>query len=85
MANEHNPGEFIGAADDVVCSLARLGELIQETQELERCLADEERKWGITPDRSRPITERMAAFGASQETIDAVAMRLEALALRFDI
>lgn len=84
MARVDSPGEFIEAADEVACLLVQLEELIQETQELERHLADEERKWGITPDRSKPITERMAAFGASQEAIDAVALRLEALALRFN-
>jgi hypothetical protein len=85
MAKDQSAVEFIDAADEVAYSLVQLDELIQETQELEQCLVDEERKWGIAPDRSKPIVERMAAFGASQETVDAVAKRLEALALRFDL
>ena len=75
--------EFIELADEVASALDQLDQLIEETRELEQCMADEERKCGITPDRSKPITERMAAFGASQETINSVAERLDAIALRF--
>jgi hypothetical protein len=84
MPEEHSPGEFIESANDVAGALGQLDQLIEETQELERCLADQERKCGITPDRSKPITERMAAFGASQQSIDLVAERLDAIALRFN-
>jgi len=81
---EEQSSAYIEDANEVACALDRLNELIQETQELEQCLADEERKWGITPDRSKPITERMAAFGASQEIIDSVAEKLEAITLHFN-
>ena len=81
---EEQSHAYIEATNEVDSALGRLDRLIQETQEIERCLADEERKRGITPDRSKPITERMAAFGASQEIIDSVAERLEAMASRFN-
>ena len=81
---EEQSHAYIEATNEVDSALGRLDRLIEETQEIERCLADEEMKRGITPDRSKPITERMAAFGASQEIIDSVAERLEAMALRFN-
>ena len=76
--------ELIESADEVAGALDQLNQLIEETRELEQCLADEERKCGIMPDRSKPITERMAAFGASRENIDLVAKRLDAIAVRFN-
>ena len=75
---------YIEAANEVNRSSGELDLLIQDTKELERCLADQERKMGITPDQAKPITQRMAAFGASQEDIDSVAEKLEAIARRFD-
>jgi hypothetical protein len=81
---EEQSRAYIESADDVTCALDRLDQLIEETRELERYLADQERKWGIAPDRAKPITERMAAFGASQENIDSVAEKLETIALRFN-
>lgn len=81
---EEQSHAYIEATNEVDSALGRLDRLIEETQEIERCLADEEMKRGITPDRSKPITERMAAFGASREIIDSVAERLEAMALRFN-
>ena len=78
---EEQSHAYIEATNEVDSALGRLDRLIQETQEIERCLADEERKRGITPDRSKPIIERIAAIGASQESIDSVAEMLEALTL----
>jgi len=46
MPKEHSPREFIEPANAVDRALGRLNELIQATQELERWLADEEKKMG---------------------------------------
>ena len=79
MSEEHR---YKDTADAVGHALDRFDQLLHETEELEEYLAAEERKCGITPDRSKPITERMAAFGATDETIGSVAEKLQAIALR---
>lgn len=66
-------------ANQVERAVARLRETVRDIEEFEKRLQEEEKEWGITPVPSKPVVERMAAVGMTQEAIDQVAAMLDAL------